>query len=99
DDEVDDRLEELPPREVRVAVHVQALFGDVHPAGGEPDDRHEHVGDERINDPGERGADHHADRQIDDVPAKDELFELIEYGHGGGSEKLVGCVESANGGR
>ena len=43
------------------------------------DERGQEVGDERTHDGAEGRADHDADRQIDGIPAEQELFEFSEH--------------------
>src|SRR5215207_178027 len=44
----------------------------------EPDERHQYPLDERGDDLGEGGADDDADREVDDVAARDEFAELLD---------------------
>ena len=44
------------------------------------DDRHDQVVHERVDDRGERNPADECDRQLDDVPAREEVAELLEHG-------------------
>ena len=49
---------------------------------GNPDDGHDHVGDDRVDNRAERAADDDADGEVDHVAAHRELAELLDETHG-----------------
>lgn len=55
---------------------------EIHPAGGDAEERHDDVIDEAADDFAEGGADDHTDGEIDHVTAHGEGFEFGQDGHG-----------------
>src|SRR5262245_26460166 len=76
----DESLNEVAPFQLRLPVERQFLAGHIEPAGDEPKNGHENVLHHRLDNLGERGSDHDPNCQIDDIPAKNELLELLKEG-------------------
>src|SRR5207247_108095 len=49
------------------------------PTSNGADERHDDIGNQRINDRAERGADNHTDSKIDDIAAHCEFLEFLKH--------------------
>ena len=67
-------------RRRRAQHHIEVR--EVQLAEHQPDDGHDDVGHQRIDDLAEGRADDHADRQVDDIALDGKLLEFAEDGHG-----------------
>src|SRR5262249_52877843 len=56
------------------------IVGKIETTGDGADDRHEDIGDQRVDDGAEGGTDDHTDGEIDDVAAQREFLEFLEHG-------------------
>jgi hypothetical protein len=56
------------------------MVGEFKTAGNGADDRHDDVGNQRIDDLAKGGADDAADGEISDIAPQGEFLELLEYG-------------------
>jgi len=81
DDEVEAALEKFAVGDLGGAdLHRQCL--EIEAADQRADAGHDHVLDQRRDDLAERGADDHADGEIDDVALDREVAEFFQQAHG-----------------
>ena len=56
------------------------IIAEIEPAENCPDDRHDDVVGEAGDDRSKGGADHHRDREVEDVAARNERLEFAQHG-------------------
>ena len=66
-------------RRFRSLLQHDEQVGEVDAAQEQPDGGHDHIGDERLDDRAEGGADHDTNRHVHDIAAHGKFLEFLEH--------------------